>query len=598
MYPVGAHVAWDSRGFGYQLGFVDFAGSGVVHAAGGIMGLIATLQLGPRRGVFSESGAYFPVRSSPTTAVLGVFILIWCWFSFNAGSTASVSGNADKVAALAAVNTAMGSAAGSVSGMVFSWVRSRGKYIDVYETSNGALCGLVGITAACASVQPGEALAIGALVSLAGNAVTGLLVQLRIDDPVGVVPVHLVSGVLGVLAVGLCANDPSSLPDLPVPQGRAGLFHGGGFELLGVQALIMLFLLAWGLIVFGAFTIAVDAAMGIRVSAEEESMLDALEHNLLMVKVQETFGYSAESDEGDGAEASDEGGGAEASAKPVTRRRLSDGQVVTLDAGLTRPDDHTDAGGAIDRGAAAPGSTAAAMTAMAAAAKPAGVSSGPSRRSGRRRRSLVYHKDEVAFVTAEELAAAHTGLMDDTEVDRALPSAISQRVSGASQAERQGSSAELATTSAEVVTTASAEMAATSSAEMAASPSAEVVTTPSAELEDLDSPDDAKATAGGTSSGAGASATAGGRLKASPTVGPHHTVVIEAGGEAREAAGERPPAQRSSKRRLAKRVGSKSSIPVLEATGWQAPGAVGGLQRVPSASAPRAQGVDSTCQHQ
>ena len=295
-------------------------------------------------------------------------------------------------------------------------------------------------------------------------------------------------------------------------------------------------------------------------------MLDALEHNLLMVKVQETFGYSAESDEGDGAEAS---------AKPVTRRRLSDGQVVTLDAGLTRPDDHTDDGGVIDQEAAAPGSTAAAMTAMAAAAKPAGVSPGPSRRSGRRRRSLVYHKDEVAFVTAEELAAAHTGLMDDTEVDRALPSAISQRVSGASRTERQGSSAEL--------TTASAEMAAS----------------PSAEVEDADSPDDdTKAAAGSTSTGAGASATASGRLEAAPKVGPHHTVVIEAGGEAREAAGERPPAQQSSKRRLAKRVGSKSSIPVLEATGWQAPGAVGGLRRGPVASAPRAPGVDSTCQHQ
>jgi hypothetical protein len=401
--------------------------------------------------------------------VLGVFILIWCWFSFNAGSTTSVSNGADRVAALAAANTAMASGCGSVAGMFFSWYRSRGKYIDVYETANGALCGLVGITAGCASVQPWEAGIIGIIAALAGNSMSGVLVSLRIDDPVGVVPVHLMSGIFGVLCVGLFANDPALTPDLPVPQSRPGLFHGGGFDLLGVQVLVMLFIFAWAGILFTALVFLLDATMGLRVTAEEEKMLDALEHNLLMVKVQEEFGGSTFSEsEIDIAER----GIAMAMRSASGRVLQTPGQIMTLDGGLdhqpggltVRPR-RTSIGTANTEASSQPplngiGSLAPAAREGTFPADPTAASGSSHmphmavtssqgqgrRRSSRRgssrshgprrsasgahgrgrRRSVTYHTEEVTYMTAEELNAAKEGRMDGTDtMDESIPAAVS-----------------------------------------------------------------------------------------------------------------------------------------------------------------------------
>ena len=601
VYPIPAHVAWDPRGFGYQLGFVDFAGSGVVHAAGGLMGLMSTMRLGPRTGVFSASGAYFPVRSSPTTAILGVFILIWCWFSFNAGSTTSVSNGADLVAALAAVNTAMASGAGSVAGMLFSYGRSGGRYIDIYETANGSLCALVGITASCASVQPWEAAIIGAIAAVLGNWVSGFLVRFRIDDPVGVTPVHLVCGSYGALMVGLFANDPTATPNMPVPHSRAGLFHGGGFHQLGIQALILVFILTWSFVMYGAVLLLLDYTLGLRVGKDEERMLDALEHNLLMVKVQEAIGAtgSTEGDESyDGGwvdrEHDLERGGRVHPDGGSSRILAAQGQLMTMDAGLDQQPravtmiqsfDEADEGltgvtdgaavrrrNANDREVVAI-TTAAGPHGLATQQGDAHASSGTvrtvasSQRAGRRmsapmsrraarrststggqprrkrskgggrRRSMVYMTEEVTYMTAEEMAAVHSGQMDETTVDRAIPAELSKHMASASK--------QAAGIAGRSVLTGSAESA--------------QETGPAVHSGSRASASDAKVTAGSVH-------TAEGISTAAPSAG--------APDEGRREAGQGRLAQagrQGSSRKGPRRTGSRA---VMDVQGWQAPDAV------------------------
>ena len=197
------------------------------------MGLVGTAYLRPRKGVFSSTGAYLPVRSSPTHAVVGAMVLWWAWFAFNAGSIQTVAtGGQHVVAALAATNTALAAAAGGAVGIVISALESRGRFVDVFATINGCLSGLVGITAGCAFVAPWEAVIIGGFIAASSALLTPLVVRWRIDDPVriayiplhamrpnltryivlqvGVIPVHLFSGIFGVLLTGLFAMDPAN----------------------------------------------------------------------------------------------------------------------------------------------------------------------------------------------------------------------------------------------------------------------------------------------------------------------------------------------------------------------------------------------------
>lgn len=271
VYPLVGHWIWSASGWLAELGFGDFAGSTVVHATGGWAACIGTIALGPRIGKFMPDGSAkaIPGHSIPL-ASLGVFILWFGWFGFNPGSTLGVADGS--AIALIAMNTNLAAAAGAVSAMLIVWWKF-GKP-DLSMTMNGALAGLVAITAPCAFVMPAEALLIGAVAGAVVVFGVILLDKVGIDDPVGAVPVHGMNGIWGTLAVGLWGHKSLGLA-------RDGLFHGGGFTQLGVQALgtfaVSLFVItAMGLVFY-----IIKKTVGLRVTREEELRgLDIGEHGM------------------------------------------------------------------------------------------------------------------------------------------------------------------------------------------------------------------------------------------------------------------------------------------------------------------------------
>ncbi len=262
IYPVVVHWVWGG-GWLANLGFIDFAGSTVVHSVGGWAGLVGAAILGPRVGKYSGDGKPNAIPAhNLTLGALGVFLLWFGWFGFNPGST--VSGTTPDIATIA-VNTNLAAAAGAFAAMVFSWTR-HGKP-DVSLTLNGALGGLVGITAGCASVSPGGAIVIGLIAGVVTLVAVELIEKvLKIDDPVGAVAVHGVSGTWGTLAVGLFATE-------------GGLFYGGGATLLLVQAIGVAAVFLWTMVTAFILFKVLDLVIGLRVSEEEEiAGLDIGEH--------------------------------------------------------------------------------------------------------------------------------------------------------------------------------------------------------------------------------------------------------------------------------------------------------------------------------
>ena len=274
VYPITGHWGWGG-GWLSAMGFHDFAGSALVHNVGGVIACVGAAILGPRIGKYDKNGK---ARAIPghnmTAAALGVFILWFCWFGFNGGSTVAMGdAAAAKSASLVFMNTNLAAAVATVVTMIFTWIRY-GKP-DVSMTFNGALAGLVAITAPCDCVSPFAAFAIG--------FVAGILVVLsveffdnvaKIDDPVGAVSVHMANGIWGTIAVGLFSNGTDGV--------GKGLFYGGGFGQLGVQLLGIISIDAFVVIVmFIAFKI-IDATIGLRVSQEIEiDGLDIHEHGLV-----------------------------------------------------------------------------------------------------------------------------------------------------------------------------------------------------------------------------------------------------------------------------------------------------------------------------
>lgn len=271
IYPVFGKWAWGSlllgdQGAGWleKLGFCDFAGSTVVHSIGGWLALAGAIVLGPRIGKYSIDKK---VRAIPghnvSLAALGVFILWFGWFGFNPGSTTTGDGSIGRIA----VTTNLAAATGAIFAMFTAWLTS-GKP-DASMTLNGALAGLVGITAPCATVSPVAAMIIGAV---AGMLVVGSVVfidkVLKIDDPVGAVSVHGVCGAWGTISCGLFNLD-------------GGLFYGGGVRQLLVQLTGVGTAFVWafglGLVLF----LAIKYTIGIRVTEEEEIRgLDICEHGM------------------------------------------------------------------------------------------------------------------------------------------------------------------------------------------------------------------------------------------------------------------------------------------------------------------------------
>lgn len=268
IYPVSGHWIWGG-GWLSNLGFVDFAGSTAVHSVGGWTALVGAAILGPRIGKYTKSGKSNAIPGhSLTLGALGVFILWFGWFGFNPGSQLAASSAADATAiGMIFVTTNLAAAAAAITAMTITWFRY-GKP-DVSMSLNGALAGLVAITAGCAAVNPVGAFFIGVIGGVTiVFAIEFIDKVLKIDDPVGAVGVHGVCGAVGTIAVGLFATD-------------GGLFYGGGFSLLGVQALGVVAVAAWvfpmAFIVFKS----VDMIVGLRVSEKEEHIgLDIEEHGI------------------------------------------------------------------------------------------------------------------------------------------------------------------------------------------------------------------------------------------------------------------------------------------------------------------------------
>jgi Amt family ammonium transporter len=276
IYPISGHWLWGG-GWLAELGFIDFAGSTIVHSVGGWAALAGAIVLGPRIGKFNKDGSSNVIPGhSLTLAALGVFILWFGWFGFNPGST--LSGMNPGIGYIA-VTTNLAAAAGAVSAMVANWIRTGEPSTEM--ALNGVLAGLVAITAGTASVTPVGALIIGLVAG--PMLVFGLLFierVLKVDDPVGAIAVHGINGVWGTLAVGLFAAPAAGgLTDM---GSVAGLFYGGGFTQLGIQAIGALAVSVWAFAtIFIVFKVA-DAIIGIRVSPQEElEGLDITEHGTI-----------------------------------------------------------------------------------------------------------------------------------------------------------------------------------------------------------------------------------------------------------------------------------------------------------------------------
>lgn len=269
VYPIVGHWIWGG-GWLAELGFWDFAGSTVVHSTGAWAALAGVLVLGPRLGKFGKDGK---ARAIPghnmTSAMTGAFVLWLGWFGFNPGSTmAADPGSISHIV----VTTSMAAAAGTLAATAIAWI-VLGKP-DLGMTINGALGGLVGITAGCAFVSVGSAILIGAIAGALIVFGVLLLDRVKIDDPVGALAVHGMGGIFGTLAVGLFAQDviaPGTTGD--------GLFFGGGLGLLVNQlagiAAVGAFVFAISMVAW----LAIKVTMGVRVSEEEElEGLDIGEH--------------------------------------------------------------------------------------------------------------------------------------------------------------------------------------------------------------------------------------------------------------------------------------------------------------------------------
>ncbi len=270
IYPIVGHWVWGG-GWLANLHFHDFAGSSVVHSVGGMAALVGTMLLGPRIGKYnSDRSTNFIAGHNIPLLTLGVFILWFGWFGFNPGSSLGLD-DPGQVARIA-INTNLAAAAGAIAAMFTAW--SKFGKPDLALTLNGALAGLVGITAPCSVVSPGSAIYIGSIAGILCVFGVIALDKLNIDDPVGAIPVHGFCGIWGTLAVGLFGQVALGAP-------KNGLFLGGGFIQLGIQALGAFSIVTFIIISMWVVFKTIDALVGLRVSEDEELQgLDIGEHGM------------------------------------------------------------------------------------------------------------------------------------------------------------------------------------------------------------------------------------------------------------------------------------------------------------------------------
>jgi Amt family ammonium transporter len=278
IYPISGHWIWGG-GWLAQLGFHDFAGSTVVHMVGGVAALVGAKILGPRIGKYGKDGKARAIPGhSLTLAALGVFILWFGWFGFNGGSTVAAEGDS-VIEAMGSIffTTNMAAAAASLVVMIITWIRF--KKPDVSMTLNGALAGLVAITAGTDLVTPAGAFFIGAIAGvIVVFGIDFVDKVLKIDDPVGAIGVHGMCGAAGTLMVGLFSSVEYEYAGGVMPK---GLFYGGGFKLLGVEAIGVISVMAWVAVTMLIVFTIIKKTTRLRASAEEElNGLDISEHGL------------------------------------------------------------------------------------------------------------------------------------------------------------------------------------------------------------------------------------------------------------------------------------------------------------------------------
>jgi Amt family ammonium transporter len=263
LYPISGHWVWNADGWLAQLGMKDFAGSAVIHLLGGSAAFVIAWILGPRKGRYTDGSVNVFAPSNIPLASAGVFVLWFGWFGFNAGSTLNAG---DGMLSSIALNTMLGAAAGGASAMLFTLFRF-GK-TDPSMVMNGALSGLVAITAGCAFVNQWQSIVIGLVAGLIVIWATLLVDRLKVDDPVGAVAVHGFNGLFGTIAVGLF-------------DAGGGLFTTGQTSLLVAQVVGAFSILAWGFAGGAAIAYIAKATVGLRATEEEEEEgLDMAYHGI------------------------------------------------------------------------------------------------------------------------------------------------------------------------------------------------------------------------------------------------------------------------------------------------------------------------------
>ncbi len=278
VYPVVGHWVWSGQGWLTNLGFIDFAGSTVVHLTGAVAAFVAAAMVGPRLGKYENGRVNIITGHSIPLGALGVFFLWFGWFGFNGASTLAAD---PKLVPSVIANTFFAAAAGVVVTALYT--KFRYGHIDGSLTLNGALAGLVSITAGAANVSIVGSIIIGLIAApFLVEGVRFIEWKLKVDDPVGAIAVHGICGIWGTLAVGL------------FDIGGQGLFYGGGFGLLGVQAIGVIATIAWVSGSVAAGLLIIKAFLPLRVSAEEEvTGLDVIEHGAPAYEFQDIFKGSA-----------------------------------------------------------------------------------------------------------------------------------------------------------------------------------------------------------------------------------------------------------------------------------------------------------------
>ncbi len=268
IYPLYGHWVWGGGWLGALESInlpaaADYAGSGVVHAVGGFIALAGAAVVGPRLGKFNANGTANVISGHNVPyVIIGTFILFFGWFGFNINTGDSIGLNA--------INTLLAGATGAVVALYIQLIRTG--HTDVLMACNGALAGLVGITAPCAFVEPWSAVVIGTIAApIMMGSVMFIERVLKVDDPVSAISVHGTCGLWGLLAVGIFANGNN---------GVTGLVGGEGLQIV-TQLISMGVVLAWALITGFALFLALKATMGVRATREEElDGLDISEHDL------------------------------------------------------------------------------------------------------------------------------------------------------------------------------------------------------------------------------------------------------------------------------------------------------------------------------